>query len=34
MAVLGDHDAAVLAFQAVHDLREPVLHVREGLLTD
>jgi hypothetical protein len=35
VAVLGDHDAAVLAFQAVHDLREPVLHIREGhLLTD
>ena len=35
VAVLGDHDAAVLAFQEVHDLREPVLHVCEGhLLTD
>src|SRR5262249_37078847 len=35
MAMLGDHHAAVLALQAVHDLREPVLHVREGhLLTN
>jgi hypothetical protein len=25
MAVLGDHYPAVLAFQPVHDLREPVL---------
>jgi hypothetical protein len=32
MAMLGDHHAAVLALQAVYDLREPVLHVREGHL--
>jgi hypothetical protein len=30
--MLGDHHAAVLALQAVHDLLEPVLHVREGHL--
>jgi hypothetical protein len=32
MAVLGDYHAAVLPFQTVHDLREPVLDVREGHL--
>jgi hypothetical protein len=30
--MLGDHHAAVLALQAVYDLREPVLYVREGHL--
>jgi hypothetical protein len=35
VAVLGDHDASVLALQAVYDLREPVLDVGEGhLLSD
>jgi hypothetical protein len=33
--MLGDHDAAMLALQVVHDLRKPVLNVRERhLLTD
>ena len=32
MAVLGDHNATVLTLQAVHDLREPVLNVRQGHL--
>ena len=35
MAVLGDHYPAVLAFQPVHDLREPVLDLRQRhLLTN
>jgi hypothetical protein len=29
-AVLGDDDPAVLTFEALDDLGEPVLHVREG----
>src|SRR5207253_2012451 len=34
MAVLGDHYPAVLAFQPVHDLREPVLDLcQRHLLT-